>query len=589
MRTSWTSPEKPASLAWRPIPSTGAFRTSCSAVCRTSPTSIRPSASTGVSRPPIRGRAHSADTRYGSGGDYRWDTSSNRTDTNARGGFVFTTSGGLELPRGSGFDFTDFLYGLPQQATVQYGPGNVELRGRSMSLFLQDDWRKSNTLTFNLGLRCDLQWPFTEASGQMVPRCCARLYGSGAGYFRGQRGPYTGSFPESLLDADTNNIGPRVGVAWRLIPGTILRGGYGISFNAGAYSTIARQLVGQPPFAVTNTATGTRLQALSLNEPLATSSPDETTNNYGVQRDYALGVVQTWNADLSRDLRQVWSVGAGYTDTRGTSLDILRAPNRGPEGLRIQGVQPFVWQSSDGSSVLHAATFRVRRRPVRGLGGGLSCTLARSRDNASSIGGGASVVAQDDRNLSAGMGPFELRPAPPSDWRYQHRTPFRRKQAVAERRGRVGASARELANQRSVHLPVWDAADAAGDGFRKRRRSRNQRHFARRLRRQRDQHQRSDHRPVFQHRRLQRARRQHFWHSEPQHDHRPRQPSAHAQLSRDVRMGRTRALTLQMNATNLLNTVNYQGIDTVVNSPTFGQVMSVRPMRSMTVNLRFRF
>lgn len=62
-----------------------------------------------------------------------------------------------------------------------------------------------------------------------------------------------------------------------------------------------------------------------------------------------------------------------------------------------------------------------------------------------------------------------------------------------------------------------------------------------------------------------------------------------AQFSRDVRMGRTRALTLQMNATNLLNTVNYQGIDTVVNSPTFGQVMSVRPMRSMTVNLRFRF
>ena len=60
-------------------------------------------------------------------------------------------------------------------------------------------------------------------------------------------------------------------------------------------------------------------------------------------------------------------------------------------------------------------------------------------------------------------------------------------------------------------------------------------------------------------------------------------------MSRDVRLGGTRTLTLQLNATNLLNMVNYQAIDTVVNSPTFGQVLSVRPMRSMQFNLRFRF
>jgi hypothetical protein len=48
-------------------------------------------------------------------------------------------------------------------------------------------------------------------------------------------------------------------------------------------------------------------------------------------------------------------------------------------------------------------------------------------------------------------------------------------------------------------------------------------------------------------------------------------------------------LTIQLNATNLLNMVNYGAVDTVVNSPTFGQVLSVRPMRSMQVNLRFRF
>ena len=62
-----------------------------------------------------------------------------------------------------------------------------------------------------------------------------------------------------------------------------------------------------------------------------------------------------------------------------------------------------------------------------------------------------------------------------------------------------------------------------------------------------------------------------------------------AQFSRDLRMHATRVLTLQLNATNLLNTVNYATVDTIVNSRTFGQVLSVRPMRSMQVNLRFRF
>ena len=62
-----------------------------------------------------------------------------------------------------------------------------------------------------------------------------------------------------------------------------------------------------------------------------------------------------------------------------------------------------------------------------------------------------------------------------------------------------------------------------------------------------------------------------------------------AQFSRDIRLGGTRVLTVNLNANNLLNMVNYAAIDTVVNSPTFGQVLSVRPMRSMQIGLRFRF
>src|SRR5206468_3560283 len=66
---------------------------------------------------------------------------------------------------------------------------------------------------------------------------------------------------------------------------------------------------------------------------------------------------------------------------------------------------------SDGSSILHAASFRAQRRLVLGIGGGVSYTLAKSRDDASSIGGGGTVVAQDDRNLAAewGLSSFDRR------------------------------------------------------------------------------------------------------------------------------------------------------------------------------------
>ena len=65
--------------------------------------------------------------------------------------------------------------------------------------------------------------------------------------------------------------------------------------------------------------------------------------------------------------------------------------------------------------------------------------------------------------------------------------------------------------------------------------------------------------------------------------------AARAQFSRDLRLGGNRVMSLTLNANNLLNTVNFGGINTTVNSPSFGQVTSVRAMRSMKFNARFRF
>src|SRR5690606_20194488 len=143
-------------------------------------------------------------------------------------------------------------------------------------------------------------------------------------------------------------------------------------------------IASQPPFAVTDTQLGTAGAPLSVHNTFTADNNGEVTSAYGVNKDYALGLEQTWHTDDSRVLRQLWNLVANYTHTRGSSLDIVRAPNRGHVGLRIPGVQPFLWQTSEGSSELNALSLRARRRPVRGLGGGLTYTLAKSRDNASS-------------------------------------------------------------------------------------------------------------------------------------------------------------------------------------------------------------
>jgi len=62
-----------------------------------------------------------------------------------------------------------------------------------------------------------------------------------------------------------------------------------------------------------------------------------------------------------------------------------------------------------------------------------------------------------------------------------------------------------------------------------------------------------------------------------------------AQFTRDLPLAGNRSVSININASNLLNLVNYGTVDTNVNSPTFGQILSVRGSRTVRLNLRFRF
>ena len=64
----------------------------------------------------------------------------------------------------------------------------------------------------------------------------------------------------------------------------------------------------------------------------------------------------------------------------------------------------FTYDSSQGNSIYHAAQARFTRRFARGISGNALYTFGKSIDNASSLGGGGAVVAQDDRDLRSERG-----------------------------------------------------------------------------------------------------------------------------------------------------------------------------------------
>src|SRR5260370_40243418 len=126
-------------------------------------------------------------------------------------------------------------------------------------------------------------------------------------------------------------------------------------------------------------------------------SPTTITNNFAVNPNYRLGYVQVWNLDVQQGLPGGVVMNVGYNGAKGTRLDMERA-------LVVSGGQPFIYESSEGNSILHAATVRVRKRMAKGLGLSGQYVFSKSIDDASSIGGGGSVGAQEPFDISVDGG-----------------------------------------------------------------------------------------------------------------------------------------------------------------------------------------
>ena len=349
------------------------------------------------------------------GGDFRRVQLNTETSSNARGSFTFSGLNTQEVVSGepvvgTGYDFADFLLGFPQTTSVQYGQDNYHFHGNYWDSYLQDEWKLRGNLTLNVGIRYEYVSPLTEennliANLDLSPGVLNPALGTPAVavVVPGRPGPYSGNLPASLVRPDRKGFAPRVGFAWKPFSKTVVRGGYGINYNTGAYQTIAQQLAFQPPFSTAETNIQTTPGDLTLASGFPSDSSNPTTNSYAVNPNYRFGYVQIRNLDIQQQLRPTLLLNVDYTGTKGTNLDILEAPNRtitmGGIQIRIPNVQAFTFENSLGDSEANAGSVRLRKRLASGFSVGGLYTFSKSIDDASSIGAGATSGSG-----SAGLG-----------------------------------------------------------------------------------------------------------------------------------------------------------------------------------------
>ena len=523
-----------------------------------------------------------------------------QTDQNGRGTFNFTgvatsalDSRGLPIV-GTGFDFADFLIGLPQSSSIRYGDSSTYFRQNIWTGYFQDDWKIRPSLTINAGIRYEYFSPLSEKYGHIANLDIAPGYTSVAVVTPGATGPYSGTFPAGLINPDYNNFSPRLGLAWKVPKikrSTIVRAGYGIYYNGQAYIPFGLRLAGQPPFAVSNNVNTTPQDVLTLATGFLSTVPGEVTNTYAIDRNYRTPYAQTWSLSIQHELPKGFFVELGYLGTKGTRLDVQTLPNEGPPELQQRNqlgqAVGFTFDSSVGNSIYHALQVRATQRFRRGISMSAFYVYSKSIDDSSSFGGAGNTVAQNWLNLAAerGLSSFDRRHSFDMNWvltspvgnpgsRIDAKTLAGRLLRDWTLSGSVVAqtgtplTARVLGNSARLaqtggigsgraNATGLDLASSAG---------------------------------FFNLAAFTTPPSGEFGDAGRNTIPGPGLFTINAAFGRSFQFGESRRrLELRMEANNLLNHVNYTNINTVVNASTYGLPIAATSMRSLSAVLRFRF
>jgi hypothetical protein len=325
--------------------------------------------------------------------------------------------------------------------------------------YVQDNYRLSPKLTLNLGLRYETETPYTERHNELVwfdsslaSPAANSAYPNLTGGLR-----FSGVNGQSryVYNWDTNNVSPRIGLAWQALPKTVFRAGAGIfyaplevsSSNTGAFATagyssttsFVGSLDGITPFNHLSNPfpgglvkpSGSSLGASTyLGQAISVWDPDAHTP-YAAQ----------WNADLQQALPGNILIDVAYSANRGIKLAQPRALDALPPqdlalgtGLQTLVPNPFfgtitsgtlaqptvsrqqlllpypqftgvnVMNSTSGNSIYHSLQLKAEKRMSKGSNFLLAYTFGKEiSDVNSSLAGFGSIG-----NATSVQNPYNL-------------------------------------------------------------------------------------------------------------------------------------------------------------------------------------
>ncbi len=320
-------------------------------------------------------------------------------------GPIYTTN--LASPSGTGLSLADLLLGAPSNGNISYPFGTVGFRRTNYAMFVQDTWTVTSALTLSLGLRYDYFacYPFCEVDNRMT-------------YFRPDLGgPFNVASPQipwgSGVKPDRRDIGPRVGIAYRIASRTVIRSGFGLMFSPDPGLTFGNQ---NPPYsgaiafnndqgnfgAARNLEQGFTIPASAIFSPLSAALIGQDPN-------MKVPSASEWNLSLQRELSAGILVTAAYVGTSGKHLLLepnLNQPVPGPgaitsrEPFPLYG--PITWNEGPNSSHYNALQMTAEKRFAHGLQFVANYTWSHGIDYGTFVG-----APQNSLNLAAERGNFD--------------------------------------------------------------------------------------------------------------------------------------------------------------------------------------
>jgi hypothetical protein len=332
-----------------------------------------------------------------------------------------------------GNSIASFLLGAPSLIEQDYLLAWVGIRGTEYSAYVADDWRATSKLTLNLGLRYELDTPYSEVANRWAnfdPRTATVLIAGRNGVSK-----------SAGVNTFTKGFAPRFGFAWQVADRTVVRGGAGIFWNTAGHGGNALRLQRHVPFGpIFSFSPGNFFVTRRVSDGFPTIPPlnlaladNPSGSVIGVDPNYQPGYAEQFNLTVEHEAPSSLLLKASYVGNLGRHLDNAFNLNQAVPGAgAVNNRRPFfgarpsladvTWAVSDGLAAYHAFQFSAEKRLTHGLSGLLSYTWGHSIDTVGqSFGGGADgPLPQDPRNRWADRGnsPFDIRQRLTIAWNY---------------------------------------------------------------------------------------------------------------------------------------------------------------------------